>query len=151
MKELVSWRRNVLLIILFKINPRLALLGPNLMKGFYYPLIVRFLFSLAQPPFSATFLLTIFRLIKKVESINPDIDLDNFVSQNKPQQPQPPARAQYMSWDGTLIEDLGPRRDTVSISFIHKFFIFLSLFFLFSSFFVLNTCSLINHKLKWPL
>jgi len=48
---------------------------------------------------------------KKVEAINPDIDLNSFVAQNKPENAQPPPRAQYMSWDGTLIEDLGPRKD----------------------------------------
>jgi len=48
---------------------------------------------------------------RKVESIDPKTDLDTFVSANRPEQSQPPARAQYMSWDGTLIEDLGPRRD----------------------------------------
>jgi len=51
------------------------------------------------------------RFQKKVEAITPDIDLDSFVAQNKPEQLQPPPRAQYMSWDGTLIEDLGPRKD----------------------------------------
>jgi len=48
---------------------------------------------------------------RKVESIDPKTDLDTFVSANRPEQSQPPARAQYMSWDGTLIEDLGPRRE----------------------------------------
>lgn len=52
------------------------------------------------------------RFQKKIEAINPDVDLNAFVSQNKPESPQPPPRAQYMSWDGTLIEDLGPRKET---------------------------------------
>jgi hypothetical protein len=55
------------------------------------------------------------RFQKKVESINPDVDLNAFVSQNKPESPQPPPRAQYMSWDGTLIEDLGPRKETTPV------------------------------------
>jgi hypothetical protein len=55
------------------------------------------------------------RFQKKVESINPDVDLNAFVSQNKPESPQPPPRAQYMSWDGTLIEDLGPRKETAPV------------------------------------
>jgi len=55
------------------------------------------------------------RFQKKVEAINPDVDLNAFVSQNKPESPQPPPRAQYMSWDGTLIEDLGPRKETAPV------------------------------------
>jgi len=51
------------------------------------------------------------RFQKKVEAINPDVDLNAYVSQNRPENAQPPPRAQYMSWDGTLIEDLGPRKD----------------------------------------
>jgi hypothetical protein len=51
------------------------------------------------------------RFHKKVDAINPDVDLNSFVTQNKPENAQPPPRAQYMSWDGTLIEDLGPRKD----------------------------------------
>lgn len=48
---------------------------------------------------------------KRVEAINPDSDLQAFVNANRPENPQPPPRAQYMSWDGTLIEDLGPRKE----------------------------------------
>jgi len=51
------------------------------------------------------------RFRKKVDAIDAKIDLDTYVNSNRPEQSQPPARAQYMSWDGTLIEDLGPRRD----------------------------------------
>lgn len=54
------------------------------------------------------------RFQKKVESINPDTDLSSFVAANRPENPQPPPRAQYMSWDGTLIEDLGPRKENTS-------------------------------------
>jgi len=54
------------------------------------------------------------RFQKKVEAINPDTDLNSFVSQNRPENAQPPPRAQYMSWDGTLIEDLGPRKENNS-------------------------------------
>jgi hypothetical protein len=50
---------------------------------------------------------------KRVEAINPDSDLQAFVNANRPENPQPPPRAQYMSWDGTLIEDLGPRKEAV--------------------------------------
>jgi len=50
------------------------------------------------------------RLRKKVENIEPKTDLDLYVQLNRPESDQPPPRAQYMSWDGTLIEDVGPER-----------------------------------------
>jgi len=50
------------------------------------------------------------RLRKKVESMDPKTDLDQYVQNNRPERDQPPPRAQYMSWDGTLIEDVGPER-----------------------------------------
>jgi len=53
------------------------------------------------------------RFRKKADAIDPRIDLEAFVRDNKPENDQPPPRAQYMSWDGTLIEDLGPPRTKV--------------------------------------
>jgi len=50
------------------------------------------------------------RFKKKAEAVDTKADLDLYVSKNRPATDQPPARAQYMSWDGTVVEDVGPPR-----------------------------------------
>jgi len=54
------------------------------------------------------------RFRKKAEAVDTKADLDLYVSKNRPTSDQPPPRAQYMSWDGTVIEDVGPPRAKVS-------------------------------------
>jgi len=50
------------------------------------------------------------RFKKKAEAVDTKADLDLYVSKNRPATDQPPPRAQYMSWDGTVVEDVGPPR-----------------------------------------
>jgi len=50
------------------------------------------------------------RFKRQCEAIDSKSDLDLYVQKNRPTSDQPPPRAQYMSWDGTVVEDVGPPR-----------------------------------------
>jgi len=46
------------------------------------------------------------RIIAKVDLVNVQSDLNLFVEQNRPESDQPPARAQYLSFDGAVVQDV---------------------------------------------
>eukprot|EP01126_Amoeba_proteus_P036620 TRINITY_DN3738_c0_g1_i6.p1 TRINITY_DN3738_c0_g1~~TRINITY_DN3738_c0_g1_i6.p1 ORF type:complete len:308 (+),score=70.36 TRINITY_DN3738_c0_g1_i6:671-1594(+) len=60
------------------------------------------------------------RLKSKVESLDVKSDLESYVNQHRPPPDVPPPRAQYMSWDGTIVEDVGPSRSkSFAVVFLH--------------------------------
>jgi len=46
------------------------------------------------------------RLVAKVDLVNVQSDLNLYVESNRPESDQPPARAQYLSFDGAVVQDV---------------------------------------------
>jgi len=46
------------------------------------------------------------RLVAKIDLVNVQSDLNLFVESNRPESDQPPARAQYLSFDGAVVQDV---------------------------------------------
>lgn len=48
------------------------------------------------------------RFLSKLRLINSRTDIDTYVERNRPDSDQPPPRAQYISYDGSVIQDVNP-------------------------------------------